>query len=187
MNIISAFILGFTIPFILLAVFYGQLFKHLDKFKAHMGHIKKIGGIVLIAAGVLMSINAGREILNLQGTMPESTTEQVVEDIESPQNLGADEQIEEDNSSQEGQDDRIKLGIVNPKLGREGDQSVIENFLEVNNYTFPVMFDTNYSLMYQYGLSAFPSTLIIDDEGYIKVYVPGAMDKATMKKIIDEA
>lgn len=242
MLLILMYTIGFTIPFIILSIFYGQLVKHLDKIKAHMLLIKKLGGIILIFAGMLMVVTAGKEISNHQGNM----AEQVTEDTESIQNEAVDEQLKEESSSQEIPNDKIKaldfslydqygqlhalseykgktiflnfwatwcppckeempyieeiykeygentedviiLGIVNPELGREVDKAAIENFLEENNYTFPVMFDTNYSLIYKYGLSAFPSTLIIDEAGYINVYVPGAMDKATMKKIIDEA
>ena len=35
-------------------------------------------------------------------------------------------------------------------------------------YTFPVVMDYNGEFVYKYGISAFPSTFIIDKEGYIK-------------------
>ena len=35
-------------------------------------------------------------------------------------------------------------------------------------------------------MNAFPSTLIIDKEGYITRYIPGAMNKETMKMLIEE-
>ncbi len=84
-------------------------------------------------------------------------------------------------------DDVVILGVASPNLGREGDQEHIEKFLEDEGYTFPVVFDDGGSLVYQYGISAFPSTLIIDKEGYINQYVPGAMNKETMKYIIESA
>ncbi|WP_195940116.1 cytochrome c biogenesis protein/redoxin [Romboutsia sp. 1001713B170131_170501_G6] len=84
-------------------------------------------------------------------------------------------------------DDVVILGVASPNLGREGDQEHIEKFLEDEGYTFPVVFDDGGSLVYQYGISAFPSTLIIDKEGYINQYVPGAMNKETMKYIIEIA
>lgn len=82
-------------------------------------------------------------------------------------------------------DDVIILGLTSPNLGNEVSQSDIEKFLKDENYTFPVMFDEDGSLTYQYGINSFPSTFVVDKEGYIKQYVPGAMDKETMKQIIE--
>lgn len=82
-------------------------------------------------------------------------------------------------------DDVIIFGLASPNLGNEVSQSNIEKFLKDENYTFPVIFDEDGSLTYRYGINSFPSTFIIDKEGYIKQYVPGAMDKETMKQIIE--
>lgn len=54
-----------------------------------------------------------------------------------------------------------------------------------NNHRFPVVFDENASLIYGYGISSYPSTLIIDKGGYIVKYIPGAMNKQTMKNLIE--
>lgn len=89
------------------------------------------------------------------------------------------------NEYNKNNDDVIILGLASPNLGNEVSQSDIEKFLEDENYTFPVMFDEDGSLTYQYGINSFPSTFIIDKEGYIKQYVPGAIDKDTMKQIIE--
>lgn len=84
-------------------------------------------------------------------------------------------------------DDIVILGIASPNLGREKDEEYITNFLKEEGYTFPVAFDDGGSLVYQYGINAFPSTFIIDKEGYITQYVPGAMDKETMKQLIESS
>lgn len=83
------------------------------------------------------------------------------------------------------QDDVVILGVAAPNLGREGSEDHIKEFLEDNNYTFPVVFDEDASMVYGYGISAFPSTFIINKEGYITRYIPGAMNKETMKSLIE--
>ena len=83
------------------------------------------------------------------------------------------------------QDDVVILGVASPNLGREGSEDHIKEFLEENNYTFPVVLDENASMVYGYGISAFPSTFIINKEGYITRYIPGAMNKETMKSLIE--
>ena len=86
----------------------------------------------------------------------------------------------------ENKDDVIILGVASPNLGREGTEEHITEFLKDNEMTFPVVFDEKGSLMQGYGMNAFPSTLIIDKEGYITRYIPGAMNKETMKMLIEE-
>lgn len=83
-------------------------------------------------------------------------------------------------------DDVIILGVASPNLGSEGSKEDIEKFLNEEGYTFPVVFDEGGSQIYQYGISSFPSTFIIDKDGYITKYVPGAMDKETMKNLIED-
>lgn len=83
--------------------------------------------------------------------------------------------------------DIVILGISSPNLGREGNKEYIEEFLKEEGYTFPVLFDEGGSLVYQYGINAFPSTFIIDKKGDIMQYVPGAMDKENMKQLIESS
>lgn len=85
----------------------------------------------------------------------------------------------------ENKEDIIILELASPNIGREGDVEHIKDFLKEEGYTFPVVLDESGSQIYQYGINSFPSTLIIDEYGYITKYVPGAMNKETMKYIIE--
>lgn len=85
----------------------------------------------------------------------------------------------------ENKDDIIILGVASPNLGREGSEDHIKSFLEKENHSFPVVFDENGAMVYEYGINAFPSTFIINKEGYITKYIPGAMNKETMKNLIE--
>ncbi|HCQ6175705.1 TPA: redoxin family protein [Clostridioides difficile] len=82
-------------------------------------------------------------------------------------------------------DDVVILGVASPNLGREGSREQVVNFLKDQGYTFPVVLDEDGALAYQYGINAFPTTFIIDKEGYVTQYIPGAMDKATMASFIE--
>lgn len=81
----------------------------------------------------------------------------------------------------ENNEDVVILGVASPNIGSEGSQEDIEKFLDEKEHTFPIVFDEGGSQIYQYGISSFPSTVIIDKEGYITQYIPGAMNKETMK------
>ncbi len=85
------------------------------------------------------------------------------------------------------QDEVVILGVASPNLGNEGSEEDIKEFLNQNKYNFPVVMDKDGALAYQYGISAFPTTFIIDKYGYVTQYVPGAMDKETMKSLIEGA
>lgn len=85
----------------------------------------------------------------------------------------------------ENNDDVVILCIASPNLGGEGSKEYIKSFLKENNFTFPILFDNNGAQIYQYGINAFPSTFIVDKDGYISQYIPGAMDKKTMKQLIE--
>lgn len=85
----------------------------------------------------------------------------------------------------ENQDDVVILGIASPKLGREGSEEVIKEYLDGEGFTFPTVFDEKGPMAKGYGINAFPSTLIIDKEGYITKYIPGAMSKEIMKSLIE--
>ena len=82
-------------------------------------------------------------------------------------------------------EDVVVIGVASPNLGKEVSKEEIIEFLEKNNYTFPVLFDEGGMVMYQYGINSYPSTFIIDKEGYVTQYVPGALDKDTMKYLIE--
>ncbi|NMS88504.1 redoxin family protein [Clostridioides difficile] len=82
-------------------------------------------------------------------------------------------------------EDVVILGVASPNLGREGSREHVVNFLKEEGYTFPVALDEDGALAYQYGINAFPTTFIIDKEGYVTQYIPGAMDKETMASFIE--
>ncbi|EPZ62640.1 ahpC/TSA family protein [[Clostridium] sordellii ATCC 9714] len=58
-------------------------------------------------------------------------------------------------------DEVVILGVASPNLGQEGDAKHVKDFLKQEGYTFPVLLDEGGSLVYQYGISSFPSTFII--------------------------
>ena len=89
------------------------------------------------------------------------------------------------NEYNKNQDDVVILGVASPNLGREGNENDIKDFLSEEGYTFPVVLDNNGAMVYDYGISAFPTTFIIDKEGYITKYIPGAMDKSTLQSVIE--
>lgn len=80
----------------------------------------------------------------------------------------------------------VILGAAAPGMGQEGSWDEIAGFMEENGYTYPVLMDTEYEMFSWYGISAFPTTFMIDKEGYIYGYVPGQMTEDIMRRIIEQ-
>ena len=86
----------------------------------------------------------------------------------------------------ENASDVIILGIASPNVGREGSAEDIAAFLSENNYTYPVIMDTDGLIAYYYGISAYPTTFMIGTDGNIFGYVTGQITKDIMKSIIEQ-
>ena len=80
----------------------------------------------------------------------------------------------------------VILGVAFPGLSGETDEAGVAAFLEENGYTYPVVMDPEGTLMMEYYITAFPTTFMIDPDGNIYGYVPGAMSEETMQSIIDQ-
>ena len=82
--------------------------------------------------------------------------------------------------------DLVVLGVAGPDIGREGSAEDIAAFLEENGYTYPVVMDDTGALFYQYGISAYPTTFMIDTEGNVFGYVQGSLTREIMDDIIQQ-
>lgn len=86
----------------------------------------------------------------------------------------------------ENEGDLIVLGVATPNYGSEGSAEDITAFLSENGYTFPVVMD-NYGLFSSlYGISAYPTTFMIDKDGNVFGYVQGALTGEIMESIVQQ-
>ncbi|MFI3227756.1 MAG: cytochrome c biogenesis protein/redoxin [Clostridia bacterium] len=83
-------------------------------------------------------------------------------------------------------EDVVILSVVRPNLGQEGDTEYITEFLSTNELSYPVLMDTTGSVMSNYGISAFPTTFMIDKNSNIYGYVTGGLPYETMQSIVDQ-
>ncbi|MDD3251729.1 MAG: cytochrome c biogenesis protein CcdA [Lachnospiraceae bacterium] len=86
----------------------------------------------------------------------------------------------------EGDDALIVLGVAAPNVGQETDEAGIAAFLEENGYTYPVLMDPTGELFSAYGISSFPTTFMINRDGYIFGYVSGMLSEDMMQSIISQ-
>ena len=86
----------------------------------------------------------------------------------------------------ENASDVIILGIAGPDYGQEGSAEDIADFLNENGYTYPVVMDEGGLNAYLYGISAYPTTFMIDKDGNVYGYVTGQIPRAIMQDIIEQ-
>ncbi len=95
----------------------------------------------------------------------------------------------EDYGKNEG--DLVVLGVANPKTAdqpnnQDVSQEEVEQFLSDHGYTFPVLMDTTGEVFGTYGIWAFPTTFMIDDQGNIFGYVASALTRDMMESIVHQ-
>ena len=81
--------------------------------------------------------------------------------------------------------DLVVLGVANPGV-QDVSQDEVEQFLTDHGYTFPVLMDTTGQVFAWYGISAFPTTFMIDANGNVYGYVPGAMSASIMESVVQQ-
>ena len=87
-------------------------------------------------------------------------------------------------TQQEEDSDLVVLGIAAPGFGQEKSQEEVEAFLEKDGYTYPVLMDTTGEVFMEYGISAYPTTFMVDRDGNLFGYIQGQLNEAMMRSII---
>lgn len=82
-------------------------------------------------------------------------------------------------------DGKVKFMMVNLTDGYQETVELVKEFVNANNYIFPVFFDTEYSASSAYQTNYIPETIFIDKDGNMVNKHIGAMNKETLKKYID--
>lgn len=78
------------------------------------------------------------------------------------------------------------IGVAAPGLGREGTTEEITAFMKENGYSYPVLMDETGEMSQWYGISAFPTTYMIDKDGNLYGYVTGQLTEDIMRDIIQQ-
>lgn len=66
-------------------------------------------------------------------------------------------------------------------------EKIVREFIEENQYTFPVLLDESQKVGINYNTFAIPTSVIIDKEGVVRVYVPGLLTYEEMKEALESA
>ena len=91
----------------------------------------------------------------------------------------------------ENKKDLIILGVATP-ISKEYpnnkdriDKIALLKYIKDNGYIFPSLFDETGKTYAEYEVIEYPSTYIIDKNGFLKVYIQGAVSKEELKQYVE--
>ncbi len=79
------------------------------------------------------------------------------------------------------------LTAVFPGYGDEADGGTISDYMDKNEYTFPVLMDGTATMSYEYYVTEYPTTYIITKSGSVYGYKVGRLRKTEMEEYISQA
>lgn len=78
--------------------------------------------------------------------------------------------------------DEVVFMMINATDGARETQQLAKDYIAEQGYTFPVYFDLDTVAVKSYGISAFPTTLLVDKDGYLAGIAESMLDEATLRK-----
>jgi len=81
--------------------------------------------------------------------------------------------------------EEVQFLMINCTDGAQETVETASAFIAEQGYTFPVVYDTDFSAAMAYGARALPLTVFIDAEGYAVAHANSAIDGETLQRGID--
>lgn len=112
--LILVYTIGFTLPFIIISIFYNRLLKYVDNVKRNMKTIQKIGGAILIITGLVMALGGTDKIAGYFKKSEENPTEysQEITDEDTEEDINKEEPSEESTENEENKIPAIDFTLV---------------------------------------------------------------------------
>ncbi len=81
--------------------------------------------------------------------------------------------------------DQIEFMMINPTDGANDTNESVDNFISETGYTFPVYRDWDVEASSIYGIRAFPTTILVDEDGYFLGGYEGALTEEMLYALVD--
>lgn len=214
--LVTCYAIGFSSPFLFISFFAKQAALFFRKHDIWLQVIVKVGAIILIVMGTVMTFGGFRVLGDSAGNQDQdSSTEESAAAIpfSLPDQNGRfvslsdyegkilymnfwgtwcgvcrDEiaAIQALHDKYKDSDEIAVVTIVYPNGGQETDAAGIMEFIDEQNITFPVLFDDKGELFMKYGIYSFPTVFVINKDQTIFGYLSGGIDLATMENILKQ-
>lgn len=76
--------------------------------------------------------------------------------------------------------------IAAPGLNGEGTAEQVEQTMKDNGYSFLILYDEQYTVTRTYGISGYPTTFAMKDDGSFLGYMPGYMSADILKEVVSQ-
>lgn len=81
--------------------------------------------------------------------------------------------------------DRVSFAFVDATDGTRETVDDARSFVQQNGYDLPVYYDIDRKAVADYGITAFPTTVVVAADGSIQVISPGTIDPQKMRQALD--
>lgn len=202
MALMSVYVLGFILPFMILGFFTSQFLSWMKKHGNIVHYTVKIGAVILILLGAKMVLTPS-DSSNPSSQVNESETI-VAPDFTLMDQFGQEHTLSDykgkviflnfwatwcgpcrheipyiQNMYEKYKDEVVFLGVTNE------DSADVISFIEDNQMTYPTLMDVSGGVFRQYGIRSFPTTYMIDVDGNVYGAVRGSLDEAMIEKMIE--
>ncbi len=202
--------LGLVLPFLAAGFFTTAVLRFFEKKRGFLKGVMILAGILLIAFGSSMIYNSSKEILFYKNSRDNSNIEtndvlfydqhkegHRLSDYKGKYvylNFSASwctycrEEIPYYLEFAKAHDDIVCLYVMSPKVSNEGNRDFIAQYVSGNDMDqFPVLIDDEGRLLYEFGVSSFPTLFILDPEGDVLGYASGMSDLEGLETIYGKA
>lgn len=76
--------------------------------------------------------------------------------------------------------------MVNATDGSRETKETADGFIREQGYGFPVYYDTSQEALYVFAVNSFPTTVLIDSDGYLTERYVGMLDEDTLREGIEK-
>lgn len=197
------YVVGFSIPFLGVAVASQLLLEHTRKLYPHLNKVRMVGGMLVVAMGIWM----------IAGQVPVRTQEapKVQVETQAQGNTLSGEQISLSDwkgktvylkfwatwcpacvsglrefqqlaQEMEGREDVVIYSVVDPGVGGELDQETFTRWASGQGLSIPVLFDQGGQLGRQYGIRAYPTSVFLDGDQKVAHIQPGHMENEQIRE-----
>ncbi|MBQ6333614.1 MAG: redoxin domain-containing protein [Erysipelotrichaceae bacterium] len=201
---ILAYGLGLVIPFLITGLFTEKVLNFISRNRKIVRYVMIIAGVVLMIFGVTMIRDASRQIASMEELVQHSQQNDDDKDIGNylinyefedtdGNSLKLSDykgkylflnfttswctycKMEIPEYQAFAENEEVECFYVMAPINESNGKEDIVNFVKENELTLPVIVDADNVLFYYCGVNSYPTTYIIDPDGYFVCYASGAM------------
>lgn len=83
--------------------------------------------------------------------------------------------------------DRVNFMMIDVNGGGNDDMDKAYDYIDESDFEFPVYYDSEMSAAQAYGLTSFPTSVVIDTDGVMIYAYPGMLSKQNLVSLIEHA